>query len=105
MAHVERGAPVVLRDIEWIGWNAARARRITVRVIQRVVAEQRKLRAHSNAAVHNELVLFENSAGLVLVDELTGRWSARGIRVNEICIELVHAAGIQVRQGKVSGLR
>ena len=66
MANIERSAAVILAHVEGIRRKPASAGNIAVGVAERVIAEKRKLRSHSNAAVHNELVLLEDSFGLIL---------------------------------------
>src|SRR5712692_5361247 len=70
MANVERGAAVVLAHIEWIRGETPCAGSIAVGVAESVIAEKRKLRPHSNAGIHNELVLLEDAFGLKLEDIL-----------------------------------
>src|SRR5206468_3558030 len=89
---------------------------VAICVVQRVVAEERKSRAHSNAAVDDELALPENALGLILVnvvDDSKRMRSGRGIarqRAANGCIdifreELMYAPRVQVRERKVGGFR
>src|SRR3989454_3249819 len=66
MANVERGAAVILAHVEWIRGETPRAGSIAIGVAESVIAEKRKLRSHSNAGIHNELVLLEDAFGLIL---------------------------------------
>ncbi len=87
MADVEGGTAVILAHVEWIRGEAARAGSIAVGVVESVIAEKRKLRSHSNAAIHNELVLLEHAFGLILEDILVraiGPQTGDGIRGVEI---------------------
>ena len=96
LANVERSAAIVLRDVAGSRRYVACACSVAVRVVQSVVSEQRKLLAHLNSAVHDQLVLFEDAAGLILVVNFGRRRSAGGIGVDEIRVELMDAAGIEI---------
>ncbi len=66
MAHIERGAAIILADVEWIRRETARAGSVAFGKVKRVIAEQGKLLPHSNAAVHDELFLVKDAFGLIL---------------------------------------
>src|SRR5579863_3722918 len=78
MANIEGSTTVILGHVEWVRGNAPRARGIAVRVIQSVVAEERKilnksvLGRNADAAIYNQLVLLEDAFRLVLIENLTG---------------------------------
>src|SRR5437016_7163522 len=65
--HVESGATIIETDVVVKRRKSSGAGGVAVRVVQRVVAEERKLCAHSNAAVDDELLLPEDAFGLILV--------------------------------------
>src|SRR5215467_11631355 len=68
MANIERSAAVILRDVVLIRRKAAGASGVAVCMAQRVIAKQRKFRTEANAAVHDELILFEDSRSLHLIN-------------------------------------
>ena len=58
VSNVECGAAIILREVEGIRRNVGSAGGVAVRIIQGVVSEERKFRTHSNAAIHNKLILL-----------------------------------------------
>src|SRR5439155_26039166 len=83
---------------------------IAIGVVQRVVAKQGEPRAHSNAAVDDQLILLEDAFGLKFVENLAGRRSngcPRGNRIgiDEVGEELMITARIQIRDRQIGGFR
>src|SRR5713226_4596747 len=104
MANVKRGATVVFGGVVGVGRKIAGAAGVAVSVIQGIVSECRKLRAHSNAAVDDELVLAENAVGFELVDRAFRRFGALTVvcRIGGVDIigeKGVDAAGVQIGYG------
>src|SRR6202158_4561289 len=100
MADVEGGPAVILADVEWIRRETPRAGNIALGVAESVVAGKRKLRSHSNAAIHNELILLEDAFGLILEDILVraiGPQAGDGIGGVQVGGEkLVYSARVQI---------
>ena len=108
MADVESGTAVVLLQIEGIRSNIGSAGSVAVSVIQRVLAEEGEFRAHSNAAVYDQLVLLEDTFGLKLIVNLArrGNRSCAGrnlLRISEVGEKLMIAARVEVRDGEIGG--
>src|SRR5712671_2158951 len=68
MPHIKGSAPVVRRQIVLIRWKTRSTGGIAVRIIQRVVTEQRELCSGADVEVRDQLVLPEFSVRDVLVD-------------------------------------
>src|SRR5882762_4267342 len=60
--------PVVLIEIVLVRGKTTQTGNIAMDVVQRVVSEQREPGAGADIAIHDQLVLSENSLGFVLVD-------------------------------------
>src|SRR5579859_1225868 len=108
VANIKRGAAVILRDVELIGGKTSGAGGIAVGVIQGVVAEEGNFLSDANAAVHDELVLFENSRAFVLVNIVGAAEGPAGVvkrrslrRVDIAGEQSVNAARIQIGDGDV----
>src|SRR4029077_16486761 len=89
---------------------------VAVRIVERVIAEQRKLGVHSNATVDDELVLSEYAFGVILVYVVGISERMRsGCRIARQCAakwcivvfrkELMHAARIQIGNGEIGRFR
>src|SRR5882724_2660191 len=85
---------------------------VAVGVAKRIVTKERNSRADADAAIHNELVLFEDSCTFVLVDIVrtaerpAGVIEIRSLRSVDVSNEqCVYAARIEIGQGDIRGFR
>src|SRR5579884_1959749 len=108
MAGIEESAAIVLENVVLIRREAAGAGGVAIGVVESIVAEKREPRAHANATVHNELVLFEDAGGLILVDVVCRAegaivWIIGGRErcVDVPCEERVNATRVEIGDGKV----
>src|SRR6266403_1141920 len=109
VANIKGGAAIIFGRVVRIRRKIAGAARVAVRVVQSIVSKSGKLRAHSNAAVHDELVLPEDPVRLVLEDVALIRPRAQSVvcgigRVDVVREKCVDAACIQVSYGEIRGL-
>src|SRR5581483_2138953 len=102
---VEARAAVIGPWIIWVSRETAGPRSIAIRVAQRVKAKNGEIRAHSHVHVRHELVLLEDTLGLIFVDPSCGaterarrirRKRSRQRRIDVVSKQLVKSAGVQV---------
>src|SRR5262249_34930460 len=79
MPYVKCGASIVQADIVVRRRQRTDSRCITVRIVQRVIAEQGELRTHPHAGVDDELVLLVHAFGLILIN-IPGIWVGPWVR-------------------------
>ena len=109
MANIKRGAAIVFAGVVRVRWEIAGAASIAARIVQRIVSESGKLRAHSNAAVHDELILLEDPFRLILEDIALIRKRAliavcRIRRIDIVREKRVDSARVQVRNSEICRL-
>ncbi len=114
VTNIEGSAAIVLGNVCGIGGEIRSAGGIAIGIVQGVIAEKRNREfcgpRHANAAVNNELILPEDTAGFELVVNLT-RWQGDNrsggnlARIGKLSVELTFAARVEIGDGKVGGLR
>src|SRR5215472_15124061 len=113
MSYIERSAAIIFVDAARCSQGEVRRSAgyrgditgtgcVAVRIAQRVIAPQGQIGSHLCPGVHDELILLEDSARRILICDLRrgGRRGARNQR-NIVCIELMHAARIEIGNGKI----
>ena len=68
MTDVEGRSPVVRRDIVLVHRKTVDAGGVAFGIVERIEAEERKLRSRANVEVRDQLVLIEETVGLVVVN-------------------------------------
>src|SRR5580658_4404964 len=93
MSNIEGGAPIIRAGISGDGGKRVGAGSVAVRIVQRVIAEERKIldksmrRGQAHAAVQYELILFENPLRLIGILNLARRRRYRLAWRNRLCID------------------
>src|SRR5260370_26611773 len=114
VANIEGSAAIVSSNVEWIRREIRSAGSIAIGIVQSVVAEKREGEfcgpGHANTAVHDELILAEDTSGFELVVNLT-RWRGDNCAGRHLSlirkpgVKLTFSARVEIGDGQVGGLR